>query len=250
MTTIPANRLTASRLTASRLTASRLTGAAGVCAAVAGALYVGVQINHPPADLDHITTTDVLVREVAKMTMAAFAIIGFTGMLVRNRHRFGIFGALSYAMVVVGYFAMFANQVIVATVLPTLSNTDPEYVQSYLDGALGNTPAGDIGAVQTLFLVTGVGYSIGGLLFGIALFRAGILSRWASALFAVGTVSALSLAVLPQSFSRPVAVPVGIALMGLGYSLWRNRTDGSTSVTAPAAGRAPSSVGSHEPAGR
>lgn len=240
MTTIPANRLTASRLTA----------AAGVCAAVAGALYVGVQINHPPADLDHITTTDVLVREVAKMTMAAFAIIGFTGMLVRNRHKFGIFGAISYVMVVVGYFAMFANQVIVATVLPTLSNTDPSYVQNYLDGALGNTPAGDIGAVQTLFLVTGIGYSIGGLLFGIALFRAGILSRWASALFALGTVSALTLAVLPQSLSRPAAVPVGIALMGLGYSLWRNRTDSSTSVTAPAAGRAASSVGSHEPAGR
>ena len=98
------------------ITASRLTAAAGVCAAVAGALYVGVQINHPPADLDHITTTDVLVREVAKMTMSAFAIIGFTGMLVRNRHKFGIFGAVSYVMVLIGYFAMFANQVIVATV--------------------------------------------------------------------------------------------------------------------------------------
>ncbi|WP_210429039.1 hypothetical protein [Nocardioides eburneiflavus] len=235
---------------ASRLTASRLTAAAGVCAAVAGALYVGVQINHPPADLDHITGADVLAREIAKMTMAAFAILGFTGMLVRNRHKLGTFGAVSYVMVVTGYFALFANQVIVATVLPTLTKTDPDYVQNYLDGALGNTPAGDIGAVQTLFLVTGIGYSIGGLLFGIALFRAGILARWASALFAAGTVSALTLAVLPQSFNRPAAVPVGIALMGLGYSLWRNRTETSTSVPAATEGVAAPSVGSHEPAGR
>ena len=84
------------------VTASRLTGAAGVCAAAAGALYVAVQINHPPAALDHITTANVLIREMAKMTMAAFAILGFTGMLVRNRHRFGIFGVVSYVMVVIG----------------------------------------------------------------------------------------------------------------------------------------------------
>lgn len=234
--------------TATTLTASRLTAAAGVCAAVAGALYVGVQTNHPAADLAHITSADFIVRQVVKMTMAALAILGFTGMLVRNRHEFGVFGAASYVMVVVGYLAMFANQVIVATVLPTLATTDPDYVQSYLDGALGNTPAGDIGAVQTLFLVTGMGYSVGGLLFGIALFRAGVLSRWASALFAVGTFSALALAVLPQSFSRPAAVPVGIALMGLGYSLWRGRSDTPVPGSGPRVSTP--STGSHEPAGR
>ncbi len=235
-------------MTTTTVTASRLTAAAGVCAAVAGALYAGVQINHPAADLAHITSTDLRIREVAKMTMAALAILGFTGMLVRNRRKLGLFGVFSYALLVVGYFAMFANQVIVATVLPTLSKTDPGYVQSYIDGALGNTPAGDIGAAQTLFLVTGIGYSIGGLLFGIALFRAGILSRWASALFAVSTVSAFALAVLPQSFNRPLAVPVGIALMGLGYSLWRNRTE--TPAAKTDAGVTTSTRGSHEPVGR
>ena len=34
----------------------------------------------------------------------------------------------------------------------------------------------------------GMGYVFGGLLFGIALFRARVLSRWASALLADGTV--------------------------------------------------------------
>ena len=228
------------------ITTSRLTAAAGVCAAVAGVLYAGVQINHPPADLAHITSTDFLVREVAKMTMTVLAIAGFTGMLIRNRHKLGPFGVVSYVLVTIGYFAMFANQVIVACVLPTLAKTDPGYVQSYLDGALGATPAGDIGAVQTLFLVTGLGYSIGGLLFGIALFRAGILARWASLLFSYGTVSALALAVMPQSFNRPFAVPVGVALVGLGVSLWRNRTE-DTATTASIT----STTGSaHEPVGR
>ena len=217
-------------------TIHRVTTAAGVCAVVAGALYAGVQINHPPADLAHITTPDFLIREVVKMTMAVLAIAGFTGMFVRNRHKFGAFGVASYVLVVIGYLAMFANQVIVATVLPTLSKTDPGYVQRYIDGALGTTSGSDLGAVQALFIVSGVGYSIGGLMFGIALFRAGILARWASLLFSLGAVSALTLAVLPQSFSRPFAVPVGVALVGLGVSLWRNRTDTPTTSEAAAAG--------------
>ena len=79
-----------------------------------------------------------------------------------------------------------------------------------------------------------MGYSIGGLLFGIALFRAGVLSRWASALFAYGTVSALVLAPLPLSFSRPFAVPTGVALIGLGISLWRDQRRQAETVAAPA----------------
>lgn len=235
------------------ITPSRLTAAAGACAAVAGILYAGVQINHPAADLAHLTTTDFLIREVAKMTMTVLAIIGFTGMFARNRHRFGAVGVVAFVLVVIGYVAMFANQVIVAAVLPTLSRTDPGYVQRYLDGAMGTTSGSDLGGVQTLFIVTGIGYSIGGLLFGVALFRADILARWACLLFSVGTVSALALAVLPQSFSRPFAVPVGVALVGLGVSLWRNRTDSSAgsvsrgTATVPV----PSNAGSsYEPVGR
>ena len=76
--------------------------------------------------------------------------------------------------------------------------------------------------MKTVLAVTGVGYMVGGLIFGIALFRARILARWASALLAVGTIATASLAFLPESFNRPMAVPVGVALIGLGVSLWRD----------------------------
>lgn len=207
------------------LTTSRITAAAGLCAVLAGTIYLAVQINHPPADLDHLVTTEMFIRETAKAVMAVLALAGFAGMLLHNRHRFGPLGVTGYLLVSVGYLAMFANQCIVGYVLPTLARTDPGYVQSYLDAAMGNTPEGDIGAMQVLFLITGIGYSLGGLLFGVALYRAGLLARWACALFAAGTVAALALAVLPESFSRPFAVPVGVALIGLGFSLWtRSRT--------------------------
>jgi hypothetical protein len=48
------------------------------------------------------------------------------------------------------------------------------------------------------------GQSVGGLLFGIALFRAGALAR-RSCLLAYSTTSALALLVLPESFDRPFA---------------------------------------------
>ena len=62
---------------------------------------------------------------------------------------------------------------------------------------------------------------LGGLLFGIALYRARVLSRWASALLAVSGVVTVALSVLPDAFYRLLALPNGIAMVGLGWSLWQ-----------------------------
>jgi hypothetical protein len=115
-------------------------------------------------------------------------------------------------------------------VLPTLAHSEPAYVNDVLRASAGQTPAGDIGSLQTLFTLVGVLYLAGGLLFGIAMFRARVLARWAAALLAVGTVATAALSVLPESFDRPFAVPTGVALIGLGISLWRTHR-----TSAPAA---------------
>jgi hypothetical protein len=51
---------------------------------------------------------------------------------------------------------MFANQCIVAHVLPTVTRTAPGYVQDYFDAAVGGNPSGDIGPMQQPFLVSGI----------------------------------------------------------------------------------------------
>jgi hypothetical protein len=219
------------------LTANRLTAAAGLCAAAAGAIFIGVQINHPPADVAHVVTTEMLVRETAKALMTVLALAGFTGMFLRHRQRFGVLGLAGYLLLTVGYLAMFAVQCIVALILPTVARLNPGYVQDVIDAAVGRSPSGDIGHLPVLFFTAGIGYSLGGLLFGIALFRAGVLARWASLLLAYGTTSALALSVLPESFSRPFAVPTGVALIGLGVSLWRDERPQAESVDAPATSR-------------
>lgn len=203
------------------VTLHQIAAVAGLCAATAGVIYAGVQINHPPADVAHVVTTEMAVRETAKAVMAILALAGFAGMFVYNRERLGVLGVVGYALVSIGYLALFANQVIVGAVLPTVADTDPGYVQAYIDAAVGDSPTRDLGGMAVVFGITGLGYALGGLTFGVALFRARILSRWACLMFAAGTVSALALSVLPESFNRPFAVPVAISLIGLGTSLWR-----------------------------
>ena len=215
------------------ITRNRLTAAAGACAAAAGAIFVGVQINHPPADLAHIVTTDVFVREVAKIAMSILAMAGFTGIFIRHHRQFGVLGRAGYALLMTGYLAMFAVETIVAVILPKLAESNPVYVQHFLDTAMGASATSDLGHMKELFMLMGLGYALGGLLFGIAMFRARVVSRWAAALFAYGTVSALALAVLPESFSRPFAVPTGVALIGLGFSMWR-QSQTTTDVVRPA----------------
>ncbi|MBV8221145.1 MAG: hypothetical protein JO325_21990 [Solirubrobacterales bacterium] len=216
------------------ITSHRLTAAAGLCAAAAGAIFIGVQINHPPADVAHLVTTEMTIRESAKVLMCVLALAGLTGMFLRHRRRLGRLGLAGYSLLSVGYLAMFAVECIVGYILPTEAHSNPVYVQHVINGAMGHGATGGIGAMQALFLACGIGYSLGGLLFGIALFRGRVLARWAAALLAYGTTSALALAALPESFSRPFAVPTGVALIGLGISLWREEHQTVRTADAPA----------------
>src|SRR3979490_1320100 len=87
--------------------------------------------------------------------------------------------------------------------------------------------------MQTVIYVTGIAYLAGGFIFGIALFRANVLARWASALLAVGTLPTIATGMVPQ-YERLFAIPTGVALIGLGYSLWRQqRTPAARPVPGP-----------------
>jgi hypothetical protein len=219
------------------VTATSLTRAAAVAAAAAGAIFIAVQIGHPATGSFTTETDEWVARSCAKIVMAALALAGITGMYLRQHRTAGPLGLLGYLLFAVGYLALFSVEVIAAAVLPGLVDSEPAFVDDVVAAANGGAASGDIGGLQTLFAVAGAGYIVGGLVFGIALFRAGVLARWAAALLAVSTGATAALAVLPESFNRPLAVPEGIALIALGVSLWRNPRDGDPvpRTTSPAA---------------
>ena len=76
--------------------------------------------------------------------------------------------------------------------------------------------------MKAAILFNGITYLAGGFIFAIALFRANVLARWAAALLAVGTLATIAVGIMPQ-YERLFAIPTGLALMGLGYSLWREQ---------------------------
>ena len=207
------------------VTATGLTKAAGAAAAVAGAIFIAVQINHPASDSFTTETSQWVVRECAKIVMAVLVLAGITGMYLRQYRRAGLLGLVGYLVFAAGYLAMFSVEVIAAVVLPNLVDTEPGFVNDVVAVANGGVANGDIGGLQILFGLMGVGMILGGSVFGTALFRARVLARWAAALLAVSSGALAALTLLPESFNRPLAVPGGIALIALGVSLWRNAVD-------------------------
>jgi hypothetical protein len=92
----------------------------------------------------------------------------------------------------------------------------------------------DLGAIPVLWNVSSVCFPAGTLLFGFANLRAGVLSRWASAVFAVGLLAAAPVVAL-LGMPRLAALPIGFGLAWLGYSLFTRRT----AVAAASMARAP-----------
>lgn len=215
---------------------SFLIRAAGVAAVASGAIFIGVQINHPPFDITSITTTEVVIRDALKVLMAALALAGITGMYLSQVRRNGVLGLIGYLVLATGYLLIMSTTFVATFVLPSIAETDPSYVQDVLAVFIGNTATGDIGLLSVAFQAQSLCYLAGGLVFGIALYRADVLARWAAALLAVGGIVTIVLAVMPDAFYRLLALPNGIALIGLGYSLWRHQRQAGdqTVVTAEA----------------
>jgi hypothetical protein len=215
------------------VTPALLTRAAGSAAIAAGLIFIGVQIGHPDLDATSIATTEVAIRNTLKALMAVLALAGITGMYLSRVRRNGVLGLVGYLVLATGYLLILTTTVIAGFALPSIAETDPAYVEDVIAVSTGGSPDGDIGALGTVFQLQDLGYLAGGLLFGIALFRARVLFRWATALLAAGGVVTIALSLMPDAFYRLLALPNGVAMIGLGYSLWRiARTDGVTGAAA------------------
>jgi hypothetical protein len=205
------------------ITANKLTRAAGLCAIAAGLLFAAVQINHPHLDANFVTTTEWTVRQGMKVLMAALALVGITGMYLRQTKETGVLGLIGYVLFSAGYLTMLSVETIGMVVLPSIAHSAPGYVNDVLAVSTNGSAAGDIGLMQPLISFMGIGYLGGGLLFAIALFRAQILVRWTAVLLAVGAVAPIAILVLPQINFRLFALPNAVALVALGFSLWREQ---------------------------
>jgi hypothetical protein len=212
------------------ITATTLTRGAGAAAVAAGLVFIGVQIGHPHLDADSITTTEMAVRGSLKVLMTVLMLVGITGMYLNQVRRNGVLGLVGYVVSALGYLSIMATSFVSAFVLPKVVSADRQYVSSAIDTAIGGSPTADLGILEVILKGQGFAYLAGGILFGIALYRARVLTRWACALLAVGGLVSAALQVMPDAFYRLLAYPTGIAMIALGYSLWRTAQETFTDL--------------------
>ena len=164
--------------------------------------------------------------------MCLFFLIGITGLYARQAEKAGWLGFAGFALLTISFWLQTAFVFAELFILPVLATTTPAFIDSYLGVVNGHPGEMNIGALVPAYGVLGICYLLGGLLFGIATVRAAVLPRWPAILLAVAAVITPAAALLPHALQRYAAVPMGIALIWLGYSLWSERRQDKAAIAA------------------
>ena len=149
--------------------------------------------------------------------------VGIAGIYARQAAQAGWMGLAGFVLLEVMWLLTAGFQFAEALIVPLLVTNAPQFVEGWLGIVTGSGSQANVGALPLVNSVTSVCYLVGGVLFGTATFRAGVLPRWAGAALAVGTVFPLVFALLPHDFIRLAAAPFGLSLAWLGYVVWSER---------------------------
>jgi len=209
-----------------KISSAKLIRWAGLSAMAAGIIFAGIQPIHPPDVLASVNTSAFIIITSFKTVMCLFGLFGIAGLYARQVEQAGWLGLVGFLLLSLFYALSMAFQFIEAFLSPLLAISAPTFVEGFLGIASGHAGDANLGALPAVYALTGIGgYMLGGLLFGIATFRAGILPRWPSGLLAVAAALTPLAALLPHAIQRLAGIPVGLALAWLGYALWSERRE-------------------------
>lgn len=202
------------------ISTSHLTRAAGLFAMASGLLYILIQPIHPDESTVTVTGSMWAIVGYLTMGMAVLGLIGVTGIYLRQVTESGLLGLIGFVLFGAFYLLVTAFTFAETLVMPPLAAEAPRFVDGFLAIFSGVSTPVDLGLLPVLNPVSAVLYVLGGVLFGVAIFRARVLDRWAALLLVAGAVVTPLFGLLPHAVARYAAVPVGLAMIWLGYSLW------------------------------
>jgi hypothetical protein len=202
------------------ISTSTLTRAGGIALAVAGVIFIVIQPLHPHEDVASIVTTTWVVVHIFSFAMAVLGLAGITAIYLNQVTRSGILGLLGYLVFSVFFITQASVNFSEAFILPLSAAGSPKLTEDvaslFVSGYHLQTNVGPLAIVGSMGAVLYLG---GGVLFGIAVIRAGRLPRWTGILLIAAPLASLSAAVLPHEVARYAAIPMGIAFIALGASL-------------------------------
>lgn len=207
-------------VTKGKVTRTELIRWLGLFAIMAGILYIVIQFIHPSDNITSVNTTKWVIVAGLTMVMSLFSLMGITGIYIKQVEESGWLGLIGYVTFGLFWFVSMTFSFIEAFVLPLITNDAPKFVEGLLGIFSGTKSEVNLGIFTGLAPVAGVLYMLGGLLLGIATFRAKVLPRMAGALLSLAAVGTLASAIIPHPFDRILAIPMGLAFIWLGYVVW------------------------------
>lgn len=217
------NRQTAIKDSKMNITTSKIIRWAGLSAILAGTIFAVIQPIHPPDVIGSVTTSAFIIITSFKTIMSIFGLFGIAGLYARQAEKTGWLGLAGYLLLTIFYAVQMCFSFAEPLILPLLVPVAPKFVESVMGMSSGAGGSMNLGAFAVIFNILPVIYLLGLLLFGIATFRARILPRMAAVLLAISGPLAIIMSQLPHQIERFAAVPMGIALVWLGYSLLTER---------------------------
>jgi hypothetical protein len=156
--------------------------------------------------------------------MCIFNLLGIAGIYARQVKESGWLGLAGWLLFSLMWVLTAAFQFAEAFILPVLATEAPQFAAGFVGIPGGAASEVSLGLLPAMYSLGSVLYLLGGVLLGSATYRAGVLPRLAGAGLGIATVAPLVLSLLlPHEFIRLAAVPIGVALVWLGYVLWSER---------------------------
>src|SRR5215203_4912114 len=202
-----------------KITASKLIRWAGLAAMVAGICFVVLGLLHPPNVLSSVTTPRWTIVHSLALAMSFFGLLGIMGLYARQVKEAGWLGLVGFLLLSLWLVLILPFTFFEVFFLPLLATEAPTFAAGFLGIFTGSASGINFGALPALWQLSSALLLLGGLVFGIATFRAHVLSRWPAGLLAVAA------AFLPHAIQPLVAVPLGAGLAWLGYALWSERRE-------------------------
>lgn len=139
------------------------------------------------------------------------AVFAFTGLYAVQRSRVGVLGLFGFVATVMAS-VLFVSFVFMD--IARLSGVAPQVDWTVVEST---------GPTHVIGVIGGLGFVLGFVTFGVATFRAALLSRWPAVLLVVAGLIAL----IPTELLVGKLLPRvgGLALIGLGWSLWSVAAD-------------------------
>ncbi len=218
------NRQTTIKESKMKITASTLIRWAGLSAVAAGIIFAGIQPIHPPDVLSSVTTSAWAIITPLKTAMAMLFLLGIAGIYARQVKETGWLGLAGFLLLSLTWALQTAFIFAETFIIAAVGDHGTEVCRGLFGDRQWAPCEVNLGALpRAICAGRGPVYMLGGLLFGIATLRAGILPRRAAGLLAAASALTPLAALLPHEIQRLAGMPVGIALAWLGYALWSER---------------------------